>query len=149
MYGQVLEPPPGVTSATIGGEAPSDFILSPSSTVCKFEDLIIYRIGAETMAPTSALPIGATRAVSEMQPVRIDPSQPGSRLQNAILAVLISPTTDENERYDEEILDLPAMGFLVVTNIDIPGRKMTILSPNQGSVIGKMAVIGTFEWQEQ
>lgn len=137
------------------------------------------------MAPTSALPIGATRAVSEMQPVRIDPSQPGSRLQNAILAVLISPTTDENERYDEEILDLPAMGFLVVyvfslllmtsilfcfpvcahicmwnqdtilisrlsrTNIDIPGRKMTILSPNQGSVIGKMAVIGTFEWQEQ
>ena len=66
------------------------------------------------MAPTSALPIGATRAVSEMQPVKIDPSQPGSRLQNAILAILISPTTDENERYDEEILDLPAMGFLVV-----------------------------------
>lgn len=48
MYGQVLEPPPGVTSATIGGEAPSDFILSPSSTVCKFEDLMIYRIGAGT-----------------------------------------------------------------------------------------------------
>ncbi|KAG5221163.1 Cleavage polyadenylation factor [Salix suchowensis] len=109
-----IRTPPGVTSATIGGEAPSDFILSPSSTVCKFEDLMIYRIGAETMAPTSALPIGATRAVSEMQPVRIEPSQPGSRLQNAILAVLISPTTDENERYDEEILDLPAMGFLVV-----------------------------------
>ena len=66
------------------------------------------------MAPTSALPIGAARAVSEMQPVKIDPSQPGSRLLNAILSVLIPSNPDENERYDEEILDLPVMGFIVV-----------------------------------
>jgi hypothetical protein len=66
------------------------------------------------MAPSSALPIGATRVVSEMQPVTIDPAQPGSGLLNAILALLAPPNPDEAERYDEEILDLTVTGFLVV-----------------------------------
>ncbi|KAJ8523094.1 hypothetical protein ONZ45_g369 [Pleurotus djamor] len=149
MYGQTIVPPPGITTATIGGEAPSDFLLAPSSTAISFDDLTIYRVGAETMAPTSALPIGAARAVSEMQPVKIDPSQPGSRLLNAILSVLIPSNPDENERYDEEILDLPVMGFIVVTGIDAPNRKLTVLSPNQGSISGRTALIGTLEWQEQ
>jgi polyribonucleotide 5'-hydroxyl-kinase len=34
------------------------------------------------------------------------------------------------------------------TNLDIPHRKMTILAPNQGSIVGRTAVIGSFEWQE-
>lgn len=66
------------------------------------------------MAPTSALPIGATRVVSEMQPLLVDPAQPRSGLYNAVLALLSSPNPDESERYDEEILDLPAVGFIVV-----------------------------------
>jgi len=66
------------------------------------------------MAPSSALPIGATRVVSEMQPVQIDPSQTGSGLLNAVLALLSLPNPDENERYDEEILDLSVVGFLIV-----------------------------------
>jgi polyribonucleotide 5'-hydroxyl-kinase len=49
-----------------------------------------------------------------MQPVTIDPSQVGSRLLNAVLALLAPPNPDENERYDEEILDLTVAGFLVV-----------------------------------
>ncbi|KAL0946785.1 hypothetical protein HGRIS_012958 [Hohenbuehelia grisea] len=149
MYGQVITAPPGVADATLGGEALTDLVLAPSSTVIKFDDLTIYRIGAETMAPTSALPIGAPRVVSEMQPVLVDPSQPGSGLLNAVLALLQPFNPDENERYDEELLDLPVMGFLVVTSIDVPNRKMTILAPNQGSVVGRTALIGSFEWQEQ
>ena len=68
----------------------------------------------ENMAPTSALPIGATRVVSEMQPLLVDPAQPGSGLYNAVLALLSPPNPDESERYDEEILDRPAVGFIVV-----------------------------------
>lgn len=45
MYGQNLEPPPGVPSATVGGEALTDLILSPSSTVIGLNELTIYRIG--------------------------------------------------------------------------------------------------------
>ncbi|KAJ7172191.1 Pre-mRNA cleavage complex II protein Clp1-domain-containing protein [Mycena filopes] len=149
MYGQIIPPPPGISSASLGGETLSDLVLSPSSTIINFDDLSIFRIGAETMAPSSALPIGAARAVSETQAVAIDPAQPGSGLLNAVLAILALPVnTDESERYDEEILDLPISGFIIVTNLDIPHRKMTILAPNQGSVVGRTAVIGSFEWQE-
>jgi len=136
MYGQNIEAPQGIPSPLIGGEALTDLILSPSSTVINFSDLTIYRIGegrnrcfylpllrsltiaigntTETMAPPSALPIGATRVVSEMQPLQIDPAQPGSGLLNTVLALLAPPNPDENERYDEEILDLNVAGFLVV-----------------------------------
>ncbi|KAG6879257.1 Cleavage polyadenylation factor subunit clp1 [Termitomyces sp. T32_za158] len=149
MYGQVFTPPSGVTSAVAGGEALSELSLAPSSTVINFGDLTILRIGAETMAPSSALPIGAARVVSEMQPVPVDPSQPGSGLLNAVLGVLAPPNPDENERYDEEILDLTATGFIIITSLDISHKKMTILAPNQGSVAGKTAIVGSFEWQDQ
>ena len=66
------------------------------------------------MAPTSALPIGATRVVSEMQPLLVDAGQPGSGLFNAVLAVLAPPNPDESERYDEEVLDLEVSGYIVV-----------------------------------
>ena len=66
------------------------------------------------MAPPSALPIGAARVLSEMQPVLIDPSQPGSGLLNAVLALLASSEAQEQGHYDEQILDLPVSGFLVV-----------------------------------
>ncbi|KAJ7583008.1 Pre-mRNA cleavage complex II protein Clp1-domain-containing protein [Mycena floridula] len=149
MYGQVIAPPSGVSSGSLGGEALVDHILSPSSTVINFSDLTIYRIGAESMAPSSALPIGAARVVSEMQPVIVDPSQSGSGLLHAVLALMAPFNADENERYDEEILDLTVTGFLIVTNLDVVQKKMTILAPNQGSLVGKTAIIGTFEWVDQ
>ncbi|KAH9930627.1 uncharacterized protein B0H18DRAFT_992607 [Fomitopsis serialis] len=152
MYGKVLRPPPGLSSTTYlqGGEQAADLTLNlaPVSSIVSFSDLTIYRIGEETMAPTSALPIGATRVVSEMQPLSVDPAQPGSGLYNAVLALLAPPNPDESERYDEEVLDLPAVGFLVVTALDIPNKRMTILSPSQGSLVGRTAIVGSFEWQE-
>ena len=46
MYGQVIQAPPGISNATLGGESLTDLVLSPSSNVIKFEDLSIFRIGA-------------------------------------------------------------------------------------------------------
>ncbi|KDR73633.1 hypothetical protein GALMADRAFT_251398 [Galerina marginata CBS 339.88] len=149
MYGQIIRPPPGITNGRLGGETLTDLVLSPSSTVINFGDLQIYRIGSDTMAPSDALPVGATRTVSEMQPVTVDPASSGSGLLNAVLALLAPPNEDENERYDEEILDLTVVGFLIVTNIDLAKRKMTILAPNRGNFTGRTAVIGSFEWQDQ
>ncbi|TFK30170.1 cleavage/polyadenylation factor ia subunit Clp1p [Coprinopsis marcescibilis] len=149
MYGHAVQPPAGVTGGTLGGETLSDLVLSPSSTVIKFGDLSIYQIGTENMAPSSALPINAHRQVSEMQPVPVNPASPGSGLLGSVLALLSPFNPDENERYDEEILDLSVAGFIYVTHIDVKQRKMTILSPNQGSVVGKTALIGSVEYQDQ
>jgi hypothetical protein len=68
------------------------------------------------MAPTSALPIGATRTVNEMQPITLDPASAGSGLLNAIVALLSPPIhPEEAERYDEEVLDLPVSGFIAMS----------------------------------
>ncbi|KAK7693831.1 Cleavage polyadenylation factor subunit clp1 [Cerrena zonata] len=145
MYGERITPPPGMPPLSvtqtavrylIGGEQSADMTLAPSSSIVSFGEMNIWRIGEETMAPTSALPIGATRVVSEMQPLAVDPAQPGSGLYNAILAIVASPNPDEAERYDEEILDLNVLGFVVVTALDLPNKRMTILSPTQGSLSG-------------
>ncbi|KAI0636507.1 hypothetical protein C8Q77DRAFT_1093114 [Trametes polyzona] len=152
FYGYLVDPPPGLsTKAYIqAGEQTPDLTmhLSPSSMTVNFGDITIYRIGEETMAPTSALPIGAARVVSEMQPLLVDPAAPGSGLYNAVLAILAPPNPDESERYDEEILDLPVVGYVVITAIDMPNRRMTVLSPTQSSLVGKTAIVGKFEWSE-
>jgi polyribonucleotide 5'-hydroxyl-kinase len=131
MYGQVIKPPPGITNGSLGGENLSDLVLSPLSTAINFSDLKIYRIGSgwkmlfdlshsatntllDTMAPSDALPVGAARTVSEMQPVLVNPGSPGSKLMNSVLALLSPQHPDENERYDEEILDLTVVGFLIM-----------------------------------
>lgn len=66
----------------------------------------------EAMAPTSALPIGASRVVSEMQPVVVDPAQSGSGLLNAVLA-LLTPV-EGGPADDSSVLDSDVAGFLVV-----------------------------------
>lgn len=114
MYGQTINPPPGVTQGVIGGESLTDFVLSPSSTVISFGDITIYRIGAGSMAPSSALPIGAQRVLSEMQPVLVDPGSSGAGLHNAVMGLLAPANPDENERYEGDILDLPIVAFVVM-----------------------------------
>ena len=34
------------------------------------------------------------------------------------------------------------------THVDVRNRKMTVLSPNQTSVVGKTGIAGSFEYQE-
>lgn len=67
----------------------------------------------ESMAPSSALPIGASRAVSELLPLHVDPSSPSSGVLNSVLA-LLATTASDGEQYDEEIVDLPVYGFIIV-----------------------------------
>jgi len=123
--------------------------LAPLSAAINIDDLTIYRIGGGAMAPSSALPVGAARAISELQPVPVDPTQKGSGLLNAVLALLSPPASDESERYDEEVLDLTVAGFLVVNALDFHSKKMTVLAPGQGSLVGRTCLVGSFEWQDQ
>lgn len=116
------------------------------------------------MAPTSALPVGASRVISEMQPVLVDPAQSGSGLLNSVLALL--PQRDEKQVDDAAIVESDVVGFLVMyvfliplrqacdnepfhsTAIDIKAKQMTVLSPAPISLQGRIAITGTLEWQE-
>ncbi|KAJ7438508.1 hypothetical protein FB451DRAFT_1344386 [Mycena latifolia] len=123
--GGVIPPPAGISSASLGGETLSDLVLSPSSTM--------NILSRKRWPPPLPSPSAPARAVSETQ-------APAAGLLNAVLAVLAPPVnTDESERYDEEILDLPSIRLLSVS---------TILAPNPGLHWGRTAVVGSFEWQE-
>ncbi|CCA66691.1 related to Pre-mRNA cleavage complex II protein Clp1 [Serendipita indica DSM 11827] len=107
---------PNLAGLKLGGEAAiMDLVLSPHSSVIAFDDISIYRIGQDSFAPSSALPIGASRALSEMQPVKIDPSQPGSGIVNTMLALLsLTAPSDPTASIDEEIIDSDVIGFIVM-----------------------------------
>ena len=151
MYGQVVPPPRGLSASAIG-DADFDGRLAPSSSVIPFGELSFLRIGeselffatslpfplqegpadvfvlSESMAPSSALPIGATRTVNEMHPIPLDPASPGSGLLNAIVALLAPPVhPEETERYDEEVLDLQVSGFLAMFVFTISSLTLTVL----------------------
>ncbi len=53
--------------------------LSPYSTTIPFDLLEIYKVGQESLAPSSALPIGASRTVTETQLVKLDPTNSAAR----------------------------------------------------------------------
>lgn len=75
MYGQVIRPPPGITNGTLGGENPSDLVLSPSSTVINFGDLQIYRVGSGAFAGKSVYGMHTIKPSSRCNgPVRRSPS---------------------------------------------------------------------------
>jgi len=63
------------------------------------------------MAPSSALPIGASRAIGEKQPVRLDPEQSG--LLNSVLALLPPPPPD-TDFTDEELVAQEVVGFIIM-----------------------------------
>ncbi|ELU45741.1 coiled-coil domain-containing protein MTMR15 [Rhizoctonia solani AG-1 IA] len=103
------------------------------------------------LVPSSALPIGATRAIGEIQPVRVDVESGG--ILHSVLA-LLAPF--DSPPSDQMLLQQEVNGFLIVllftcsTAIDIPRRKITVLAPSQVSLVGRIGtvenhVIGPFD----
>lgn len=96
--------------------------LNPYSSTIPLDLLQIYRVGQDRVAPSSALPIGAERVVSEMQVTKLDPlNSPSdmSLLLHAVLALIELPQTDEEpdpERLPNEaaLLGASIMGLVHV-----------------------------------
>ena len=130
-----MQIPDWLDVSKLGGEASLDLVLSPYSSTLKFSDLKIFRVGAgafplnltspffisrssasESMAPSSALPIGASRVITELEPTRVNPQEDG--LLNALLALLPQPSSNPSAKdvvlSDEELLASDVSGFLLV-----------------------------------
>lgn len=105
------------------------------------------------MAPSSALPIGGNRVITELEPIPVDPASGG--LLNTVLALLPLPPSQhgavkaEEDFSDDDLLTTDVVGFLLVAAVDTAKSRMTILSPNPGSLSGRTALIGSYEWQDQ
>lgn len=101
--------------------------LSPYSTTIPFDLLEVYKVGQENMAPSSALPIGASRSVTSTQLIKLDPAgstMDQSQLLHSVLALVQAPrggggpgnadSKVEPPPTDDEILGAPVLGFLHV-----------------------------------
>ncbi|OZJ04616.1 hypothetical protein BZG36_02036 [Bifiguratus adelaidae] len=118
----------------------SRFELSPYSLLVNFDDLAIYQIGQSNMAPSSALPIGMDRHITETQITKIEPSY---SLSHSILGL-------SNAERDEEahLVSSNLAGFVYVSAVDEIKRKVTILSPAPGRLPKKYLIMGSFKWLE-
>jgi len=128
-----------------GGPPLASGMLSPWSIKVKFEDLSIYRMGSDTLAPSSALPIGVTFDSSDTQLTAIDPTTTRlSELTGQVLALLQAP----DDTSDEEKAKSPVLGFIHLSSVDVPKRHFNILTSLPGKLPRKTAIIGTLESQD-
>jgi polyribonucleotide 5'-hydroxyl-kinase len=113
--------------------------LTPYSLTVSFADLHIYRVGEEaSVAPSSALPLGAARKVDETRLSKLGQLS-SSEVLYAILAV--SCATDE-----AGVAHSPAAGFVHVTHVDEARQVLTLLSPCPGELHSRHLLLGSLKW---
>ncbi|GAA5942733.1 cleavage polyadenylation factor subunit CLP1 [Sporobolomyces koalae] len=136
-----------IRSYFYGGPALTQGVLSPFSIIVKFDDVQICRVGeaAGTHAPSSALPLGATRLTRDTELVPIDLSGPraASEILNRILAV---PQAEEGDEGEEKVVKGPVGGFVWVSALDQAKKKITLLSPLPGRLPRKTLILGSLDW---
>ncbi|KAI7862877.1 Pre-mRNA cleavage complex II protein Clp1-domain-containing protein [Spinellus fusiger] len=115
--------------------------LSPYSMMVNYSDITIWRVG-ETMAPSSALPIGMDNTANETRMVKVENLD---MCLHSIMAVL-SAADDEEE---DKLLNCNVAGFIYITDVDEDKQKMTILSPSPGRLPRRHLLMGSFKWMEE
>lgn len=136
-----------IKSYFYGGPALSQGVLSPFSIIVKFDDVRICRVGeaAGAHAPSSALPLGATRLTrdTELVPIDLTGSRAASEVLNRILAV---PQAEEGDEGEEKVVKGPVGGFVWVSALDQAKKKITLLSPLPGRLPRKTLILGSLDW---
>ncbi|KAG0039779.1 Cleavage polyadenylation factor subunit clp1 [Podila clonocystis] len=114
--------------------------LAPYSTMINYHDVDILRVGEGSLAPSSALPIGEDRKVSETHVVKVEP---GEHLLHSVLAV-----SNADKMAEPEILETNLAGFIYVSEVHEGRKKMTVLSPCPGRIPKKFWWQGSLKWAE-
>ncbi|CAD6578790.1 MAG: Cleavage polyadenylation factor subunit clp1 [Tremellales sp. Tagirdzhanova-0007] len=93
---------PKEISSLVGRSVARETGLSPYSFQIGWETLTILRVGEENAAPSSALPIGSTHALSPTRLTRVNPSGPAHvvRLLNTVLAIVAIKPEDRLKKDD-------------------------------------------------
>ncbi|CAO3569151.1 unnamed protein product [Mortierella alpina] len=114
--------------------------LAPYSTMVNYHDVEVLRVGEGSLAPSSALPIGEDRKVSETHVVKVEP---GEHLLHSVLAV-----SNADKLVESEILETNLAGFVYISEVHDIRKKITVLSPCPGRIPKKFWWLGSLKWAE-
>jgi len=112
---------------------------SPFSLVLSFDEVFLRRLGEDSLAPKSALPLGATRKVEGGKAAKVEPS---ASLLYSVLAV--SWATSE-----EQVGEINTAGYVYVTGVDEGKRQLTVLSICPGKLPSQYLLVGNLKWIEK
>ncbi|KAJ3404465.1 hypothetical protein HDU80_002811 [Chytriomyces hyalinus] len=134
--------------------------LSPFSSIVRFDDLAVRRVGESIVAPSSVMPIGYDRKAQETKIVKVESFD---ILLNSVLAVThadrleallalsggaISAPALTADQETSLILDKNVAGFVYVSEVDDFKKKLTVLAPNPGRLPRKYLLMGALKWVE-
>lgn len=120
----------------------------PFSLTISLGNVTIYRVAdATALAPSSALPLGATRKIDSSKLTKVTELIP-SQLLYSILAVVRTPSDSDLNEF-EDALTAPVAGFLHVLEVDEGKQTLTVLAPCPGALPSKFLLLASLKWIEK
>ncbi|KAJ2754551.1 Cleavage polyadenylation factor subunit clp1 [Coemansia pectinata] len=98
---------------------------SSFSTVANFQEIRILRVGEDSIAPSSTLPLGETRMLTDTSVLAVEPDE---ALTHSILAV----TDASMDLEGDSVAGMQALGFVNVTVVDMEKKRLILISPVPG-----------------
>jgi polyribonucleotide 5'-hydroxyl-kinase len=121
----------------------------PFSLTLAAASVIIFRVGdAASLAPSSALPLGATRKIDSSRLTKVSELSP-AQLLYSVLGVLVEGATFEQENALQDAALAAMAGFVHVLEVDEAKQTMTVLSPCAGNLPSKYLLLGSLKWIEK
>ncbi|KAJ2829558.1 Cleavage polyadenylation factor subunit clp1 [Coemansia furcata] len=114
---------------------------SSFSTVANFQEIRVLRVGEDAIAPSSTLPLGETRKLTDTSVLTVEPDE---GLTHSILAVTDASMDSEGD----SVAGIQALGFVNVTVVDMEKKRLILISPVPGRLPKQVLVYGNIKWME-
>jgi polyribonucleotide 5'-hydroxyl-kinase len=111
--------------------------LYPNSTVLKFSDFKLYKIGVPPI-PLSCLPIGEKIESCETKLSSL-------KFSEDLTHVLLSVCNSDGDSEEHPVIDTSILGFLYVTAVDMARKHVTVLSPAPGPIPKNILLLSNFK----
>ncbi|KAJ1901825.1 Cleavage polyadenylation factor subunit clp1 [Kickxella alabastrina] len=119
--------------------------LASFPAVVNFQDVTILRVGEDVRAPSSTLPLGEIRKLTETTVFTVEPDE---ALSHSVLAVTDAQPPVDGEDDSDGVVGVQALGFVNVTKVDMEKKRFTMSSPVPGRLPKKVLVYGHIKWME-
>lgn len=128
----------------------------PFSLTLQASNVTIYRVGDTTaLAPTSALPLGATRKIDTSKLTKVSELS-AAQLLYSILGIVAQEAvvagSDGSEKISDAFEDASCAsmaGFVHVIDVDESAQTLTVLSPCPGAFPSKFLLLSSLKWIEK